>query len=118
MSRRPEHPLIRATALVAALALLLLVVFAASPDLHAGLHAAVPGGQAECGHHGPDAPVGDADHACAVTLFAHGALALLVFCLLFLARPVVAGLTLRATDETVVAPPRYRHVPSHAPPTV
>lgn len=109
MSRRSEHPLTRATALVAALCVLLLAVFAASPTLHAGLH--------EHGHdHG--VPVGDAEHSCAVTLFAQGAMALLVFCLLILARPAVAGLTLRATDEVAVAQPRYRLVPSHAPPAV
>lgn len=114
MSRRSEHPLNRATALVAALCVLMLAVFAASPTLHAGLH--------EHGHdhaaHGHDhgAPVGDAEHTCVVTLFAQGALALLVFCLLVLLRPTVAGLTLRATDEIVVAQPRYRLVPSHAPP--
>lgn len=112
MSRRSEHPLTRATALVAALCVLLLAVFAASPTLHAGLH--------EHGHdhaaHDHGTPAGDAEHTCAVTLFAQGAMALLVFCLLILARPVVAGLALRATDEMVVAQPRYRLVPSHAPP--
>jgi len=119
MSRRPEHPLTRATALVAALCVLLLTVFAASPELHAGLHAAADAGHAGCSHHAEtDTPVGDAGHACAVTLFAHGATALLFFCLLILARPTVAGLTLRATDAVVVAQPRYRLVPSHAPPAV
>jgi hypothetical protein len=112
MSRRSEHPLTRATALVAALCVLLLAVFAASPTLHAGLH--------EHGHdhaaHNHGTPAGDAEHTCAVTLFAQGAMALLVLCLLMLARPVVAGLALRATDEMVVAQPRYRLVPSHAPP--
>ncbi len=117
MLHRPEHPLIRATALVAALGVLLLAVFAASPELHAGLHDAASATHAGCPHgHDSGAPVGDADHACAVTLFAHGAMTLLFFCLLFLARPTVAGLTLRATDEIVVAQPRYRLVPSHAPP--
>jgi hypothetical protein len=112
MSRRSEHPLTRATALVAALCVLLLAVFAASPTLHAGLHEHDPVAHA----HDHGAPVGDAEHACAVTLFAQGAMALLVFCLLMLARPAVAGLTLRATDVIVVARPRYRHAPSHAPP--
>ncbi len=117
MSRRSEHPLTRATALVAALCVLLLAVFAASPELHAGLHGAPDPAHADCSH-GPDGgtPVGDADHACAVTLFAQGAMTLLFFCLIFLARPTVAGLTLRATDEIPVAQPRYRLVPAHAPP--
>lgn len=114
MTRRPEHPLTRATALVAALCVLLLAVFAASPTLHAGLHGH-DHDHAAAGHD-HDAPVGDAEHTCAVTLFAQGAMTLLVFCLLILARPPVAGLTLRATDDVVVAPPRYRLVPSHAPP--
>lgn len=111
MSRRPEHPLTRATALVAALCVLMLAVFAASPTLHAGLHE-----HDATAAHDHAAPVGEAGHSCAVTLFAQGALALLVFCLLILARPAVAGLILRATDELVVAQPRYRLVPSHAPP--
>jgi hypothetical protein len=111
MTRRPEHPLTRATALVAALCVLMLAVFAASPTLHAGLHK-----HDATAAHDHAAPVGEAGHSCVVTLFAQGALALLVFCLLILARPAAAGLTLRATDELVVAQPRYRLVPSHAPP--
>ncbi|MDQ5978930.1 MAG: hypothetical protein QG602_1904 [Verrucomicrobiota bacterium] len=118
MSRRPEHPLIRATALVAALCVLLLAVFAASPELHAGLHDAANAPHTGCPHGHDGTPVGDADHACVVTLFAQGAMALLFFCLLFLARPTVAGLRMRATDDIVVSRPRYRLVPSHAPPAV
>ena len=114
MSRRSEHPLTRATALVAALCVLLLAVFAASPTLHAGLHEHGHDHAAQAHDHG--VPVGDAEHTCAVTLFAQGAMALLVFCLLILARSNVTGLTLRATDEVAVAQPRYRLVPSHAPP--
>lgn len=116
MTRRPEQPLTRITALVAALCVLLLAVFAASPSLHAGLHVATDAGHAGCTHGGTDSPVGDADHACVVTLFAQGAMALLFFCLLLLARPAVAGLVPRATGALAVAQPRYRLVPSHAPP--
>ncbi len=117
MSRRPEHPLTRATALVAALCVLLLAMFAASPELHAGLHAVTAPAHGDCPHgHENAPPAGDAEHACVVTLFAQGAMTLLFFCLLFLARPTVAGLTLRATDTIAVARPRYRLVPSHAPP--
>jgi hypothetical protein len=127
MSRRPEHPLNRATALVAALCVLALTVFAASPGLHAGLHghdAAAAGVAAghDHDHHGPDhdhgTPVEQAHHECAVTLFASGVLALLVFCLLMLVRPRVAGVILRAADEIIPSLPRYRLVPSHAPPAV
>ncbi len=107
MSRRSEHPLFRATALVAALCVLALAVFAASPELHARLH----GPTAD-----QTAPVGDADHECAVTIFASGATALLVFCLLMLVRPLARGIALRVVDEIAVAQPRYRLVPSHAPP--
>lgn len=116
MSRRPESLLNRATALLAAGCVLVLTVLAVSPDLHAGLHAAAEAAHADCSHHDADVPVGDAGHTCVVTLFSHGAMALLVFCLLLLARPVVAGLALRASDDLIVAPPRYRLVPSHAPP--
>ena len=108
MSRRAEHPLFRVTALVAALCVFALAVFAASPDLHARLHAGDGAGQAT--------PVGDADHVCAVTLFASGATALLVFCLLLLGALLAAGIVLRAVDEIAAAQPRYRLVPSHAPP--
>lgn len=117
MSRRPESLLNRTTALLAAVCVLVLTVLAVSPELHAGLHAKAEAAHADCAHHDADVPVGEAGHACVVTLFSHGAMALLVFCLLLLARPTVAGLTLRATDEIIVAQPRYRLVPSHAPPT-
>jgi hypothetical protein len=110
MSRRSENPLFRATALVAALCVLMLAVFAASPALHAELHAGAPDGA----HHA--VPVGETGHVCAVTLFAQGVPVLLVFCLLMLARPRVAAVTLRADDELVASRPRYGHVPSHAPP--
>jgi hypothetical protein len=112
VSRHPEHPLIRAIALLAVSCVLALTVFAASPALHAGLH----GHDHVAGTTADPVPAAGDDHACAVTLFAQGALALLVFCLLILARPTVAGLVLRATDAHAVAQPRYRHVPSHAPP--
>jgi len=107
MSRRFEHPLFHVTAMVASLCVFALAVFAASPDLHGRLHGAAA-------EHA--VPVGDAEHVCAVTLFSSGATALLVFCLLMLGRSLTAGIVLRATDEIVSAQPRYRLVPSHAPP--
>lgn len=117
MSRRTESPLIRVTALVAALCVLVLAVVAASPELHTGLHEAIEAEHADCAHHAEtETPVGDAGHACVVTLFAQSATALLFFCLLILALPVVAGPAWRANDTIVVARPRYRLVPSHAPP--
>lgn len=111
MSRRHEHPLFRFTALVAALCVLMLAVFAASPVLHAELHEHDHAGLAD--H--PAIP-GPDQHACAVTLFANGIIALLVICLLMLVRPLAAGVFLRATDAWSVARPRYWLVPSHAPP--
>ena len=107
MSRCSEHPLFRATAVVAALCVFALAVFAASPELHARLHTAVAD-QA--------APVGGADHECPVTIFANGATALLVFCLLMLVRPLARGIVARATDEIAAARPRYWLVLAHAPP--
>ena len=110
MSRRSEQPLIRATALVAILCVLALAGFTASPGWHAGLHDP----ETAIADHG--APVGDAGHVCAVTLFAGGVEALLVFCLMPPVWLSTRGSVARATDEVAVARPRYWLVPSHAPP--
>jgi hypothetical protein len=126
MSRLPEHPLNRATALVAVLCVLALTVFAASPGLHAGLHGhedaagMAPGHSHDQGQpdHDHGVPVEQAGHECAVTLFASGVTALLVFCLVMLGRPLVAGVVWRAGDEIIPSRPRYRFVPSHAPPAL
>jgi len=116
MPHRSEHSLFRVTAWVAALCVLALTVFAANPGLHAGLHGGDVASASSNHSHDHGAPVGTADHECAVTLFANGVVALLVFCLLMLVRPLAAGVVLRATDELAVARPRYWLVPSHAPP--
>ncbi len=108
MSSRAEHPFFRFTALLAVLCVLALTVFAASPELHASLHGTTGTEQS--------APVGDADHACAVTLFASGLEALLVFCLLLLGVFFARGIVVHAADEIAAAHPRYRLVPAHAPP--
>lgn len=108
MSRPSEHPLVRATALVAALCVLALAVFAVNPELHAGLHTSNVAHQT--------APIGDAGHVCAVTLFASGVTPLLVFYLLMLGRQLATSLLLRVADEIAAAQPPYRLVPSHAPP--
>ena len=60
------RPFFRFTALLAVLCVLALGIFAASPELHAKLH------QTDASH---AVPVDGADHVCAVTLFAKGALA-------------------------------------------
>jgi hypothetical protein len=122
MTLRPGHPLIRPTALVAVLCVLALTVFSASPGLHAGLHghdeAAVDFAHGDTHEHGHEhgVPVDQAEHECAVTLFASGVTALLVFCLLMLVRPLAAGVSWRVVDEIIASLPRYRLVPSHAPP--
>lgn len=109
MSRRADHPLFRATALLAALCVFALAVLTSSPALHAGLH-----GKAAAAEQ--SAPVGDPDHTCAVTVFANGLTSLLVFCLLLLVAPLARGSVARAVDEIAAAHPRYRLVPAHAPP--
>jgi len=110
MSRWVEHPLFRSTALVAVLGVFALALLAASPEWHHRLHAGEPAGQTT--------PVGDADHVCAVTLFAAGLTGLLVFCLLIVGRRLAAGTPVRPGELIAVAPPRYQLVPSHAPPAV
>jgi hypothetical protein len=116
MSCGSEHLSFRVTAWVAALCLLALTIFAASPGLHAELHSDEAAAADAEHQHDHGAPVGTADHECAVTLFANGATTLLVFCLLMLVKPLAAGVVLRAADEIAVARPRYWLVPSHAPP--
>lgn len=108
MSSRAEQPLFRFTALLAVLCVLALTVFAASPDLHSGLH----------GSHAAEhsTPASDLDHTCAVTLFANGLLALALFCLLLLIAPLVQSGVARAVDAIAASYPRYRLVPAHAPP--
>ncbi|MEJ1973667.1 MAG: hypothetical protein WDM96_14755 [Lacunisphaera sp.] len=110
MSHRAEHPLFRFTALLAVLCVLVLTVLAASPELHARLHAA---GLEQADQ---SAPVGDADHVCAVTLFANGLLALALFCLMLLIAPLVRRSLVRAGDEIAAARPHYRLLPAQAPP--
>lgn len=94
---------------MAVLCVLVLGILAVSPDWHAGLHE-----RHAVAHQA--APVGSGDHVCAVTLFASGVTALLVFCLLALGLLPAAGFAWRAMDFIAAAQPRYRLVPSHAPP--
>jgi len=101
------RPLFRFTALLAVLCVLALGIFAASPELHAKLH------QTDVSH---AMPVNDADHVCAVTLFANGLLALALFCLLLLLAPLARDSVVRAIDEIAAAEPRYRLLPAQAPP--
>ena len=109
---RPS-PLHRFTAVLGIVLVVLLNLLAASPELHAWVH----GDEHAPAHSTPGhEPVGDDDHECAVTLFAHGVEALLVFCVLMLARPLARSVIPRARDEIARTRPRYWLVPSHAPP--
>ena len=110
MSPRAAHPLFRLAAFLAVLCVLALTVLAASPELHARLHAA---GMEQADQ---SVPVGDADHLCAVTLFANGLLALAFFCLMLLIAPLVRSSLVRAVDEIAAAQPYYRLLPAQAPP--
>jgi hypothetical protein len=103
----------RLTALLAVLLVVLLNVLAASPELHARLHGRNQGSEhTRRGHE----PVGNADHECAVTLFSHGATALLVFCLRLLLRSPDRGTLWHAGDWLPATRRRYWHAPAHAPP--
>ena len=110
MSDRATRPLSRCTGLVAVLCVLALGIFAASPDLHAWVH------QADASHVGHAVPVNEADHVCAVTLFANGLLALALFCLLLLLAPLARDGVVRVVDEIAAAETRYRLLPAQAPP--
>lgn len=112
LSPQPSLPS-RLIAVMGIALVMLLNVLAASPTLHARLHGQEPTPE----HAAHDqAPVGDSDHECAVTLFAHGVTALLFFCLLLLSRFVARSPVWHANDWLVAARPRYWLVPSHAPP--
>lgn len=114
MSTHNPSLLARVTAVLAVGLVLALSLLSVSPELHGWLHG--PEGAGEHADHEAEAPVGDSDHSCAVTLFAHGVETLLVFCLLLLARPLARSTVWPAGDEIAAAYPRYWHVPSHAPP--
>lgn len=110
MSDRSTRPHFRFTALLAVFCVLALGIFAASPDLHAWVH------QTDASHASHAVPVDDADHVCAVTLFANGVLALAIFCLFLLLAPLARDSVVRALDEIAAAEPRYRLLPAQGPP--
>jgi H+/Cl- antiporter ClcA len=110
MSERPR-PFQRFIAVLAVLGVLVLGILAASPDLHAWVHHA-DGSQTTS----QAVPVSDADHVCAVTLFANGLLALAVFCWLLRLAPLARDGVVRAVDAIAAADPRYRLLPAQAPP--
>ncbi|HTZ21056.1 MAG TPA: hypothetical protein VMC06_09260 [Opitutaceae bacterium] len=111
-SRQPSLPH-RLTAVLGIALVLLLNVLVASPQLHAWLHGHEPAAE----HNDPGhAPVGSADHECAVTLFAHGATSLPFLSLLLLVWSLTRGTVLHPSEWLIAARPRYWLVPSHAPP--
>ena len=114
-SLRQPSTLHRVTAVFGVALVLLLSVLAASPELHAWVHGHEDVAQADGPGH---TPVGDADHECAVTLFASGVNLLLFVCLLLLGRGLICSNAFRPGDWLIVARPRYWLVPSHAPPLV
>lgn len=94
-----------------------LTLAAVSPTVHGWLHGHADEEWSGCAHeHESDPRSDEADHECAVTLFGHGVEALVGFCLLMLARPLVRSIAWRAGDAIFAARPRYWLVPSHAPP--
>jgi len=111
-NRHPSH-FHRLIAELGVVLVVLLNVFAVSPELHAWLHGHEPAAE----HAGPaHEPVGNSDHECAVTLFAHGATGLMVFLLPLLAWSLTRSTVLHAGDWLAAARLRYWLVPSHAPP--
>ena len=103
----------RLAAVLSVAMVLLLTVLAASPELHAWVH----GPEEMVQHNGSGhEPVGDADHECAVTLFASGISLLLAFFLVLLARVLIRNQALLSGDWLIVSRPHYWLVPSHAPP--
>jgi hypothetical protein len=111
-NRQPSLPN-RVMAILSVVLVLLLNVLAASPDWHARLH-----GQNQASQHAGHGqePVGTPDHECAVTIFSHGAPALVVFGLLLLLQSLARSTAWHASDWLRSARLRYWHVPAHAPP--
>jgi len=103
----------RLTACLAAVLVLALSVFAASPELHGYLHDHAP-----ASHAGGAPQNGDSDHddGCVVTLFAQGLLALSgLLCLAFAGRmlPVSAYAAVGRVRPPL---PAFLHLPPQAPP--
>jgi len=115
MFRSSHHPSWsnRLTAVLGIALVLLLNALAASAELHARLHGRCQA--SERAGHGHE-PVGDSDHACAVTLFSHGATPALFFCLLLLQPPPDCGTLRPPSVRWDTRPLRYWHAPAHAPP--
>jgi hypothetical protein len=108
------HRLVSVAGILLVLALGFLTV---SPQAHAWLHAHGNEAADAVQHHESEpAPVGDSDHACAVTLFAHGVLSLVACLLTTLAWLLARSVFVRPADWLGFARPAYWLVPSHAPP--
>jgi len=103
----------RLTSVGGIILVVLLNLLGASPRLHAHLHNLDQASDCAGNSH---KPVGDADHECGVTIFSHGAPALLVFGLWLLLQPLARGMAWLARSRSLSARLRYWHVPAHAPP--
>jgi hypothetical protein len=112
LRRQPSLPH-RLTAVFGVVLVVVLIVLAASPGLHAWVHHH-DGPAAGC-HADAPLPVAGGEHHCAVTLFAGGVEALQFVSLPPLLPPAYRAM-LRPTDLPWVALPRYWHRPAIGPP--
>jgi hypothetical protein len=101
--------------MAAAFLVLTLSIFSASPTLHAWLHSHGASPHAQATDHG--APLQDhGDDSCAVTMFAHGALALLVAFVLACAFQRAIAVFFSYVAALYRATPRYWLPPLCGPP--
>ena len=99
-SRQLPTRLSRACAWLLAATVLMLAVFAASPNVHQWLHA-------DADH---------ADHECAITLYAQGVTTAVVGVVLAIVAWRLLGLSQSARIELFLSAPRFLHLPGRAPP--
>ena len=121
-AKRPSLLSTRVTAVAAAFLVLALVVFSASPVLHAWLHgrdgASVSATTTAANHTGQDQskPDQDQDDACAVVMFAQGILAVIFAFILCAALRRVIEFSVSYVAAIYRATPRYWLPPLCGPP--
>jgi hypothetical protein len=128
--RHPPAPLPtrlwRVMALFAAGLVMLLSFSAVNPELHAWLHEQhADHSDHSCSHASsatdtvPDSgsEAGE-NHACAVTLFAHGVVHQVAALLTQPCEGILRAVNFRAFERLALAQPRYLHRPPQAPPAV
>src|SRR5687768_12055923 len=122
----PSRPW-RAVAPLAIGLVMLLMLSAVSPALHAWLHPKANPHQQTCAHHeshaaaeASHAPDSDrrGEHECAVTMFSQGAVVHGAPQLTLPCERVLRGVNLRALERVAWAEPRFLHLPPQAPPAV